>query len=156
MKTSAAGFDFIRHFEGLYLSAYRCPAGVWTIGYGHTGLQHRDGTVYSGRTITKAEAERLLAYDLQQFEARVNTFVTVPLSQTQFDALVSFDFNTGGLRSSTLLRKLNRGDYDGAAEQFLLWDKVTKNGKKVRVAGLTRRRKSEKRLFENLPPFIVK
>jgi lysozyme len=151
MTTSPSGIAFIKEFEGLYLKAYKCPADVWTIGYGHTGLQHEDGTVYPGRKITKAQADELLAYDLHQYEARVNTFVKVPLRQHEFDALVSFDFNTGSLHRSTLLLRLNDGDKAAAANEFGRWNKVS--GKPI--AGLTRRRLCERRLFLGLTPAVV-
>lgn len=150
------GLELIRHFEGLYLNAYKDEAGIWTIGWGHTGLQHNDGTVYKGRSISEAEAAALLRYDMNQFEARVLALVKVALTQDQFDALVSFDFNTGGLTLesgglSTLTRKLNAGDYDGASNEFPKWNKV---GSKA-VKGLTRRRASERGLFLGKTPFIV-
>lgn len=137
------GLALVRHFEGLYLKAYPCEAGVWTIGYGHTGLQHKDGTVFHGRVITETEALKLLEYDLNQFEARVKALVKVPLSGAQFDALVSFDFNTGALHKSTVLKRLNAGDYSGAADALLMW---TRAGGKVQP-GLVRRRKAERHLF---------
>jgi lysozyme len=138
-----AGLELIKQFEGLFLSAYKCPAGVWTIGWGHTGLKHKDGTVYPGRTISKAEAEKLLRHDLDVFEGRVLSFITVPLKDHEFSALVSFDFNTGGLGDSTLRRKLNAGDRAGAAAEFPRWNKVA--GKTL--AGLTRRREAERKMF---------
>lgn len=138
-----AGVRMIQHFEGLYLEAYQDSVGVWTIGWGHTGLTHKDGTVKAGRTITEAEALSLLKYDLDVFEGRVSRFITVPLNDHEYAALVSFDFNTGGLGDSTLRRLLNDGDRKAAAEQFLRWDKA---GGKV-LAGLTRRRKAERALF---------
>jgi lysozyme len=149
---NAAGLELIKHFEGLYLSAYRCPAGVWTIGYGHTGLTHKDGTVKAGRKITKEQAEELLKHDLRKFADRVQDGCNVPLSDDQFSALVSFDFNTGGFLKSTLRTKLNAGDYKGAADQLLRWDKA---GGKV-LAGLVRRRKSERNLFLGVKPSIVR
>lgn len=142
-EVNARGIELIKHFEGCYLEAYKDSVGVWTIGYGHTGLVHRDGTVKAGRTITRAEAEELLRHDLRVFARRVEEGATVPLGDDQFAALVSFDFNTGGFLKSTLRKKLNAGDYAGAAEQFLPWDKA--GGKRLR--GLTRRRRSERRLF---------
>lgn len=148
---SERGFELVKHFESLYLTAYADPVGVWTIGWGHTGLQHKDGTVFPGRKISKATAEQLLAYDMDQFENRVSALVKVPLTDDQFSALVSFDFNTGALHKSTLLRKLNEGDYEGAADQFLLWNKA--GGRVLR--GLTRRRQSERNLFLGKTPFIV-
>lgn len=140
---SERGLELVKHFESLFLAAYRDPVGIWTIGYGHTGLQHRDGTVRAGREVTEAEALELLAYDMRQFEARVSALITIALSDDQFAALVSFDFNTGGLHSSTLRRVLNAGDFWAATNQFERWDKA--GGKVLR--GLTRRRQSERNLF---------
>lgn len=144
MRISNLGVQLVKHFEGLYLKAYLCPARVWTIGYGHTGLKHNDGTVKKGRTITEAEAEALLTQDLNtKYGPEVSRLVKVPLQQHEFDALVSFHFNTGALAKSTLLRRLNIGDRAGAAEEFLRW---TKGGGKE-LPGLVRRRKSERYLF---------
>lgn len=149
-EVNARGIELIKHFEGCYLGAYKDSVGVWTIGYGHTGLVHRDGTVKAGRTITQAEAEELLRHDLKVFARRVEEGTTVALDDDQFAALVSFDFNTGGFLKSTLRKKLNAGDYAGAAEQLLLWDKA--GGRSLR--GLTRRRRSERRLFRGEKDFI--
>jgi len=146
------GIELIKHFEGLFLNAYKDPVGIVTIGYGHTGLKHLDGTVYLGRSITPKEAEDLLRHDIREFSSRVESFVKVPLTDDQFAALVSFDFNTGGLGKSTLLKKLNAGNYDEAADELLKWDKA--GGKTL--AGLTRRRKSERNLFKGIRPFIIK
>lgn len=142
-QISQRGIDLIKHFEGCYLKAYKDSVGVWTIGYGHTGLVHKDGTVKAGRMITQQEAEDLLRYDLTNFAKRVEQGATVPMTDDQFAALVSFDFNTGGFLRSTLRKKLNAGQYDEAANQFLLWDKA--GGKTLK--GLTRRRRSERNLF---------
>jgi lysozyme len=147
----AEGVELIKHFEGLFLEAYKCPAGVYTVGYGHTGLKHKDGTVYPGRKVTKEEAEALLRYDLDVFEGRVMRLVTVPLNDDEFAALVSFDFNTGGLADSTLRRKLNAGDHSGAASEFARWNKA--GGKTL--AGLTRRRTAEAKLFLGKRPFLT-
>lgn len=146
-----AGLDLVKHFEGLYLKAYKDPVGIWTIGYGHTGLTHQDGTVHAGRQITKAEAEQLLKHDMGKFEEEVKELITVPLNDNQFSALVSFHFNTGGLAKSTLRKKLNAGDYMGSADELLKWDKA--GGKTL--AGLTRRRKSERNLFLDIQPYII-
>jgi GH24 family phage-related lysozyme (muramidase) len=151
-RINQEGLDLVKHFEGRYLTAYKDPVGIWTIGYGHTGLQHRDGTVHAGRKITEAEAERLLRYDMNQFERRVETFVKVPMTDNQFAALVSFDFNTGGLGRSSLLKKLNAGDYQGAADGLLAW---TRGGGRV-LPGLVRRRKSERNLFLGIKPSIAR
>ena len=143
-KTAANGIELIKSFEGLRLTAYKCPAGVWTIGYGYTGLV--DGKlITSGMTITAAKATELLKKDLASFEAAVNGCVTAPITQNMFDALVSFAFNVGAgaLRRSTLLKKLNAKDYSGAADELPKWNKA---GGKV-LNGLVRRRMAEKELF---------
>jgi lysozyme len=150
-QINARGLSLVKHFEQLFLKAYRDEVGIWTIGWGHTGLQHKDGTVYEGRFITREKAEELLRYDMHQFETRVETFVRVPIDDDQFSALVSFDFNTGGLESSTLLKLLNAGDDAGAADQFLRWNKA--GGKELK--GLTRRRISERNLFLGKNPYVV-
>ncbi|MNF24057.1 Lysozyme RrrD [compost metagenome] len=130
----------IKTAEGLRLTAYKDGGGVWTIGYGHTGADVREGL-----TIPLSEAERLLTRDLRVAENHVNGAVKVKLTQNQFDALVSFVYNVGGeaFRSSTMLKKLNAGDYLGAADQFPRWNKD--NGKVV--DGLTNRRREERELF---------
>ncbi len=144
--------DLVKHFESLFLKAYWDKTGeCWTIGWGHTGLQHKDGTVYKGREITEAKAEQLFRYDMDQFEQRVSSLVKADLNDDQFGALVSFDFNTGALHKSSLLTKLNKGDYDGAAAEFPKWNK---SGGKV-LRGLTRRRASEKQLFEGVADYII-
>jgi lysozyme len=133
------GLDLIKQFEGCKLTAYVCPAGVLTIGYGSTGPH-----VKRGMTITEAGAENLLRDDLARFEAAVNRHAPTT-TQSQFDALTSFAFNCGigALQSSTLLRKHNAGDYAGAQAQFARWNK---GGGRV-LAGLSRRRKAEAALY---------
>jgi lysozyme len=135
-----SGKDIIRQCEGLRLKAYRCPAGKLTIGYGHTGAD-----VKTGMTITAAEADALLSRDLIAAEMAVSGAVTVPISENQFSALVSFVFNlgAGNFCGSTLLKKLNANDIFGAADEFPRWNKV--NGQVL--AGLTRRRNAERTLF---------
>ena len=144
MQISKAGLDLIKQFEGLYLNAYRCPAGVPTIGYGHTA------GVAMGQTITQQQADDYLRRDVRQFERAVARQVSVPLTQGQFDALVSFAFNLGegALAQSTLLRLLNAGDYSGTAAQFDRW--VYASGKKL--SGLVKRRAAERALFEGETP----
>ena len=145
MATGASGLEIIKHFEGLYLKTYKDPAGILTIGYGHIGSE-----AYEGNEITAAKAEALLAEDLETAEKAVEKYVSVALSDNQYDALVSFTFNLGSsnLTTSTLLKKLNNGDPDGAAAEFIRWNKATVNGVKVALKGLTRRRKSETHLFK--------
>lgn len=144
LTVSAEGVALVKHFEGLFLEAYRCPANVWTIGYGHTGVTHNDGSVKRGRRITEAEAEDLLRQDLGKVGLEVKRLVKLPLEQHQFDALVSFQFNLGKLSGSTLLRKFNEGDDSAAAAQFPRW--VYAAGQ--RLQGLVRRRNAERAMFE--------
>lgn len=139
MNISEKGLSLIKHFEGCKLTAYRCPANVLTIGYGHTG------GVLEGRVISQEVAEYFLKSDMAHFELAVNRAVKVPVDQAQFDALVAFAFNVGAsaLQASTLLRKLNVGDYAGVPTEFLRWNKA--KGKVL--PGLTRRRQAEAHLF---------
>ncbi|MGB5631478.1 MAG: glycoside hydrolase family protein, partial [Waterburya sp.] len=141
MRISQEGINVIKKFEGCKLKTYRDTGGIPTIGYGHTGSDVR-----SGQCISKQEAENLLRKDVERFEKAVNTEVKVSLSQNQFDALVSFAFNVGqgNLRTSTLLRKLNHSDYQGAAQEFPRWCKDSQGHE---LLGLKRRRETEKELF---------
>ena len=140
MQISKKGLDLIRKYEGLQLAAYVCPGGKLTIGYGHTGPD-----VKAGKTIDVERANELLINDVQRFESAVNELVMVPMTQGMLDALISFSFNlgVGSLKSSTLLKKLNADDREGAANEFLRWNKA--KGKVL--AGLTARRESERELF---------
>lgn len=145
---SSEGVAFIKSFEGFSLDSYDDGVGVWTIGWG--SIKDLQGNpVKKGQKIDNSIANKLFKRDLQSFENAVNRLVTVPLSQNQYDALVSFSYNVGigALSGSTLLKKLNVGDYTGAAESFMSWDKGRVNGKLVEIKGLTRRRKAEKELF---------
>ncbi|WP_376956424.1 glycoside hydrolase family protein (plasmid) [Azospirillum sp. A26] len=142
-----AAVDLVKHFEGLYLKAYLCPAGVPTVAWGHTGPD-----VVMGMTVTLAQAEQLLAADLAEAAADVDRYVKVPLTDDQRGALASFVFNlgAGSLASSTLLKLLNVGDA-GAAEQFGRWVNATVNGKLTKLPGLVARRAAEQALFEGRP-----
>ncbi|HDT5515107.1 TPA: lysozyme [Klebsiella aerogenes] len=144
MQTSEKGIALVKQFEGCKLTAYQDSVGVWTIGYGWT--QPVDGKpIRAGMTIKQETAERLLKTGLVSYESDVSRLVKVSLTQGQFDALVSFTYNLGArsLSTSTLLRKLNAGDYASAADEFLRWNKA---GGKV-LNGLTRRREAERALF---------
>lgn len=153
MRTSAAGRERIKAHEGLSLTAYLCPAGVWTIGYGSTA------GVREGMGITREQADARLIVDLREAEAAVNAHVKVPLNQAQFDALVSFVFNAGvgAFRSSTLLRVLNAGHYDRVDDELLRWTKATVGGRKVVLAGLVRRRADEAATWNSVmaPPVVM-
>lgn len=143
MQISQEGIDLIKEFEGCYLEQYYCPRGVSTIGIGTTRIDGQP--VPEGLVITEAQAEDYLHRDLSYFERAVEKLVTIPLEQCQFDALVSWCYNLGegNLEKSTLLRKLNQGDIQGAAAEFPKWNR---SGGKV-LDGLTRRRLAEQALF---------
>ena len=143
MTTSDSGQNFIVQEEGERLTAYQDSVGIWTIGVGHTGWVDAK-PVSRGMVISKGKSREILRADLRRFEKAVNECVTKPLMQHQFDALVSLAFNIGegAFRRSTLLKLLNRGDYKGASEQFLVWRNA--GGRPI----LLNRRKREKRLFE--------
>lgn len=155
LRTNEAGLNLIKEFEGLRLRSYQCSAGVWTIGYGTTRIDGRP--VQPGMTITKNEAESLFEEDIRRFESGVKLQLRVlgldesNLNSNQFSALVSLCYNCGLSPISpqnTIGRELADRNYSAAALGFLLWDKATVNGQKVRLEGLTRRRKREKELFE--------
>lgn len=141
---NADGLTLVTSFEGLELEAYQDSVGVWTIGYGHTSMAGPPKVV-PGAAITEAEANAILKRDLAKFEQGVRERVSVALTSNQFSALVSFCFNVGlgAFGDSTLRRKLNGGDYGGAANEFLRWDKAGGQA----LPGLTRRRKAERALF---------
>ncbi len=139
-KVTDEVIERIKRWEGLRLTAYRDAGGVWTIGYGHTGAPAR-----AGATITLAQAEGLLRQDLAAFEAAVERVITVPLTDNQFGALVSFAFNVGeaAFARSTLAARLNGGDYNSVPEQLARW--VHAGGK--RLQGLVNRRAAEAGLW---------
>jgi lysozyme len=141
MTPSEACEQLVKDFEGLRLSAYLDASGVPTIGWGHT-LHVRIGDV-----IGQDQADVFLASDLEAAAAEVTRCLTIQPNQDQFDALTDFEFNTGALAKSTLLAKLDAGDVQGAADQFLLWAWAHVNGKLVQVPGLVRRRAAERALF---------
>ena len=148
---SQKGIGLVKRFEGLHkvkedgiVRAYRCPAGKWTIGYGHCK------GVKSGMLASVEECESLLQDDLNDAGSALKRHVHVPLSQEQYDALASFVFNIGGgkpFQNSTLLKKLNQGLYDEVPEQILRWNKARVDGSLTTLAGLTKRRTAEAALF---------
>ena len=141
MKCSQEGLELIKKFEGCKLKSYKCPAGVWTIGYGHTE------DVKEGDIVSPQEADKLLRADVFKFEEYVADNVMVNLTQNQFDALVAWTFNlgVGNLRNSTMLKKLNNADYTSVPFEMKRWNKA--GGKTL--DGLIRRRKAESLLFES-------
>ena len=139
MNLGYKGKDLLKFFEGCELVAYQDSVGVWTIGYGHTK------GVEPGMTITQEEAEQMLESELAEYEGYVEKYVTVPLTQNQFDALVVWVYNLGptNFRKSTLLKELNSGDYTAASKEIKRWNKA---GGKV-LNGLVKRREAEADLF---------
>ena len=139
MKMSKKGIELIKKYEGLRLTAYKCPAGVWTIGYGHTK------GVKEGQKITNSQAEELLKEDLRVFENGVNKW-NLQINQYQFDALVYFAFNLGlkKKKKSTLLKKVQANPQDKTIkDEFLKW--VNAGGRKLE--GLVRRRNEEAEMY---------
>lgn len=155
MRISTQGMDLIKRFEGIARKPYRCPAHLWTVGVGSVlypeqirlrdsrramRLKPEDDRVWSDE-----EIDELFKHDLRRFERGVTRLIHRPLHQHQFDALVSFAFNlgNGALQSSTLRRKINRGDMEGASQEFKRW--VRAGGRILK--GLVRRREAETQLF---------
>jgi len=140
MKTGDEGIELIKHFEGCRLEAYLCPAGVPTIGYGHTG------GVSMGDVIDQEAAEAYLIEDLEEFEGYVNSMVEIALKQNEFDALVAWVFNLGpgNFKESTLLNRINYGPLSDVPFQIQRWNKA---GGKV-LEGLVKRRAAEAALWE--------
>ena len=147
MKTSDRGLALIKRHEGLRLDAYKCPAGIWTIGYGHTAAAGVP-SVHAGLAITRADAEAILRRDLVQYEGAVAQHVKTPLLQGQFDALVSLCFNIGigAFAKSSIVRFINAGQMDKVPAQFMRW---TRGGGRE-LPGLVRRRRDEVALWRAL------
>ena len=146
MKMSQGGINaLVKKFEGCKLKAYRCPAGICTIGYGHTSAAGNP-LVNDGMTITQEQANTILAADLVKFEQAVEALLKQPVTQEQFDVLVDFAYNAGvgALRSSTLLKKVNAGQFDAVPAELMKWTKGKIPGKGMQVLpGLLRRRQAE-------------
>lgn len=143
MQISDKGIQFIIKEEGERLTAYQDSVGVWTIGVGHTGYVDNK-QITKGMTITQDKSRDILKSDLKRFEKAVNESVNIHLNQNQYDALVSLAFNIGegAFKRSTLLKLLNKGDYTGASQQFLVWKNA--GGRPI----LLPRRKREKAVFD--------
>jgi len=139
MNISKEGLSLIKKFEGCELEAYLCPAGVWTIGYGHT----KD--VKEGDKINKEEADYLLQEEMIEYESYINDFVEVPLNQNQFDSLCSWVYNLGptNLKNSTMLKVLNEEKYADVPQEIKRWNKA---GGEV-LDGLIKRREAEAKMF---------
>lgn len=146
MNISQKGLNLIKEFEGFSSKPYLCPANIPTIGYGNTYYPDGQKVTLKHNPIDELKANEILEYVANKdFGSFINKVVKVALNQNQFDALVSFAYNigNGNLQNSTLLKKLNSGDYQGASNEFLRWNK---SGGKV-LNGLTRRREKERALF---------
>lgn len=144
----------VERFEGWSETPYLDEAGLWTIGYGHLivagdGYWHPEHNPDGIKKIDRAQGAAQLAKDMRTAENAVSQYVTVPITENQRAALVSLAFNigAGAFGGSTLVKKLNAGDVAGAAEQFKVWNKVTKDGTLVASAGLTSRRATERETF---------
>lgn len=148
MNSSERLFALLKECEGFKSTPYRCPAGIPTIGYGSTRYADGRPVKLTDPPISEQVAQGIMKASLKEYEGAVNRYVIVPLNQNQYDALVDFAYNAGSqnLRTSTLLRKLNAGDYAGAAGEFDRW--VMGGGKKL--AGLVKRRAAERKLFEEV------
>lgn len=144
MKTSNDGLKLIEKYEGCKLKAYRCPAGILTIGYGHTSAAGSP-KVIEGMIITKEQAEQILDNDLSMFEHELNAMLTREVTQHQFDALMSFTYNlgVGAMRKSTLLKRVNAGEFDKVRAEFMKWTRAA--GREL--PGLVERRRAEADLF---------
>jgi lysozyme len=145
-KLSQKGLELIKSFEGLSLKPYVCAGGINTIGYGNTYYTNGKKVTLQDKPITKEQAEELIKHSLSTYEKAVDSFCRDDISQSQFDALVSFAYNlgTGALQKSTLIKKVNANPKDVTiADEFLRWNKA--NGKVL--AGLTRRRQAEANLY---------
>ena len=145
MNCNETGLKIIKQFEGFHSKAYLCPAGIPTIGYGSTRGKNRKRSKLTTAAITKEEGEELLKKDVQSAESSVKNLIKVKLNENEFSALCSFVYNlgSGNLQSSTLRAKLNRGDYEGAANEFPKWRRA---GGKI-LKGLVLRRATEQKLF---------
>ena len=147
-NVSAECLDLIKHFEGLYLTSYLCPAKVWTIGYGTT-LYPNGLKVLAAQKCSQEQALTFLRNDLSFFEKSVDAYTRDDVSQQQFDAMVSFAYNLGAknLKDSTLLKVINANpkDYNAIEKQWLRWNKA--NG--TALKGLTRRRTAEFYYYKN-------
>ena len=149
MIVSKKGLELIKKFESFKSKPYLCPAGVPTIGYGSTYYPDGKKVTLQDKEITEQKACEILEYIANKdFGNNINKVVKTPLNQNQFDALVSFSYNVGNgnFNSSTLLKWLNQGFYNEASIQLLRWDKA----KGLPLAGLTKRRKAEKELFDRV------
>jgi len=148
MEINKAGKDLVKHFEGCKLKAYKCPANVWTIGYGNTFYE--DGSkVKEGDVITQERANELFDIIINDFARMTDALVKSDVSENNFSAIVSFAFNvgTGNLKKSTLLKKVNVNPKDPTIKaEFMKWTKA--NG--VVLKGLVRRREAEAKLYEQL------
>jgi lysozyme len=146
MAVNDATIRLITEFEGFVPTWYKDPVGIWTVAFGHTDAAGKPTYAETvGDKFTREQGMDILRRDLEQYEAAVDRHVTVPLNANQRGALTSFTYNLGegNLKKSTLLKKLNAGDYDGASKEFYKWNKA---GGKI-LAGLTRRREAERQLF---------
>lgn len=150
MRTTEEGIQLIKRWEGFVPTAYQDMVGVWTIGYGTTEMARVGIAPRKGLRVTEAEADTYLRKYVEREEKNILALVSVPLNDNQLSALSSFVYNLGlsAFKGSTLLKKLNLRDYQGASAEFLKWDKARVNGVLAPSKGLTERRKAERALFD--------
>lgn len=158
MRTTEEGIKLIKKWEGFRSEAYLDAVNVWTIGYGTTAKANVGINPVKGMKITEAQADTYLRLYVAREEQKILNLVKVPLNDNQLSALSSFVYNLGigNFQSSTLLKKLNAGDYKGASAEFMKWDKVTRNGQKVALKGLTNRRAEERAMFDTPATQVAK
>ena len=147
MLVSNNCINIVKKYEGFRSKPYKCPAGIWTIGYGSTFYINGEKVSRYDSEISETFASELLENVVNDFAIKVDRLIKVSLNQNQFDALVSFTYNVGigAFSKSTLLKKLNTADLNGASKEFVRWNKA--NGKVLK--GLTNRRIDEQKLFDN-------
>jgi len=145
MKINQATVELVKEFEGFSAKAYKCPAGIWTIGYGTTAAAGVGITPKEGMTISKSDAEGYLHAALEKFASQIEDAITAPINENEFGAFVSLAYNIGpgAFKKSSALSSFNAGDKAKSAKAILLWNKA---GGKV-LKGLTRRREAERKLF---------
>lgn len=149
MNINQASLDLIKEFEGFRAEAYKCPANIWTIGYGTTARAGVGIDPKPGMKISKADAEEYLRRSVVKFAAQVERMITQGANENEFGAFVSLAYNIGPLAfsKSSALRHFNAGNKEAAANAILAWNKATVNGRKQVLRGLQRRREAEKALF---------
>ena len=158
MNITQPAIELVKRWEGFMPEAYRCPAGVWTIGYGITANAGIGIDPAPGMTVTEEQAERHLIAALERVAARIRPAITAPITDNEFGAFLSLAYNigAGGFRGSSALAHFNAGDKARAAAAIKLWNKATVNGRKQMLQGLVNRRREEVALFLTPSPVVAR